>query len=146
MLTPQSLSENRQLPCPPKRWILLVLFIVPLLTACDAQIANDTTEHRIVLVNESGTTGCVPGFKAQFRVWHRNEEVFADIDPGERTNVFVNVVEGETINVDVREPRIDGQDRVVASSFVAVRTEDWPGVATRTITFCRNFSLIFDNF
>ena len=117
-----------------------------MLTACDAQIANDRTEHRIVLVNESGTTGCVAGFKAQFRVWHRNEETFADIDPGNRTNIFVNVIEGETISVDVREPRIDGPDRVVANSFVAVRTEDWPGVAARTITFCRNFRLIYDNF
>ncbi len=146
MLTPKSLSENRQLPCHPKRWILLALFIVPMLTACDAVEEGERTEHRIVLVNESGTTGCVAGFKAQFRVWHGDEEVFADIDPGNRTNIFVNVLEGETINVDVREPRIDDDDRLVANSFVVVRTEDWPGVAARTITFCRNFRLIYDNF
>ena len=50
MPTPKSLSENRQLPCHPKRWTLLSFFIVP--------IRSTTSFFAAVLIAGLFTVAC----------------------------------------------------------------------------------------
>lgn len=132
--------------------ILFVLIMTPFLFSCDEENENEEedvqrTTHVVTLHNNLGEPGCF-GFgdaPVVFIVSYRDIQVEATINPGASGFINVLVEDAESINVIVQ--KLDTE--IIANANVNVRTTSRPESLddlARIITFCENFSLIFENF
>ena len=80
-----------------------------------------------------------------FVVTYRDIQAFVDLGPGGVGFLTLSVADGESVNVQVR---IQSDDDVVADANIAVRTTSRPDDmdGERSVTYCENWALRFENF
>ena len=110
-------------------------------------LEDDRTNALVTFVHATDATGCngvdVP---ITFVVSYGSVQAFVDLGVGGTGFLNFNVVDGESVNIQVRR---QDNDEVVADANVSVRTSSRPDSLEgepRTVTFCSTFDLIFSNF